>query len=146
MVDEAREREIPLPAIESPLAAPDMRLTLLLKRVQSPPVRAHVVELFAVAMVNTPVRLLYERGQTAERDVSPIFVATTHERVLTVPDRLKTVHERERKLVVRVLTDPERLKRVPERERRFVFKVFTTHESENTVHERERMFPVAVAR
>ncbi len=47
--------------------------------------------------------LLYESGQLAESDVRPILVATTHERVVrllervfTLPERLKMVHERER--------------------------------------------------
>jgi hypothetical protein len=39
-----------------------------------------VVEL-AFQIENTHVVLLYERGPSAEREVSPIFVATTHERV-----------------------------------------------------------------
>jgi hypothetical protein len=58
VVVEARAREIPLPAIESPLADPDMILTLLLNVVQSVPVRAPVVVAFAFQIENTPVVLL----------------------------------------------------------------------------------------
>ena len=36
---------------------------------------------------NTPVLLLYVTGQFAERDVSPIFVATIPERVESLPER-----------------------------------------------------------
>ena len=41
---------------------------------------------FAVRRENTPVRLLYVRGQRAESAVSPIFVATVVVRVAREPD------------------------------------------------------------
>jgi len=142
----ASPREIPLHAIESPFATPVIRLTLLLKVVQSIQVIAPVVVEFAIFIPNTPVRLLYVTGPFAERDVREILVATTHERVFTVvervftePERLNTVHERERKLVASVLTLPERLKRVPERVRIFPVAVARVLWS-------ARIFPVAVAR
>jgi predicted RNA-binding protein len=47
-----------------------------------------VVVALAFQIENTPVVLLYERGSSAERDVSPIFVATTHERVERLPERV----------------------------------------------------------
>ncbi len=89
-------REMPLHAIERPLAAPVMRLTLLLKVDQSLPVIAPVVVEFAVFIANTPVRLLYMRGPFAERDVREILLATTQESVFRLPERLNTVPESER--------------------------------------------------
>jgi hypothetical protein len=74
VVAEARAREIPLPAIESPFADPDTTPTLLLNVVQSVPVSAPVVVEFAFQIENTPVVLLYERGQRAEREVRPILL------------------------------------------------------------------------
>ena len=72
---------------------------------QSVAERAPVVVEFAVRIPNTPVRLLYVSGHTAERAVSPILVATVDERVATVP-------ERDVRLEERILTVPERLLRL----------------------------------
>jgi 3-polyprenyl-4-hydroxybenzoate decarboxylase len=58
VVLEARPREMPLHAIESPFAAPEIRLTLLLKVFQSTQVIAPVVVEFAIFIPNIPVKLL----------------------------------------------------------------------------------------
>ena len=58
MVDEARASEMPLPAIDNPFAGQLMRLTLLLKIVQSTPVRAPVVVELAFQIENTQLVLL----------------------------------------------------------------------------------------
>lgn len=96
VVELASPREMPLHAIERPLAVPAMRLTLLLNVVQSIPVIAPVVVEFAIFIPNTPVKLLYVRGPFAESDEREILVATTHERVFRLPERLNTVPETER--------------------------------------------------
>jgi hypothetical protein len=82
VVADARAREIPEPEIERPFGVPEMKPSLLLKVVQSVPVSAPVVVALAFPIENTHVRLLYVSGPTAERAVSPIFVATTPERVV----------------------------------------------------------------
>ena len=64
---------------------------LLLNVFQSVDERAPVVVELAVRIPNTPVRLLYVSGHTAERAVSPILVATVDERVASDPDRLVTL-------------------------------------------------------
>ena len=61
-----------------------------MKVFQSVDERAPVVVEFAVRIPNTPVRLLYVRGHTAERAVSPILVATVDERVASDPEREDT--------------------------------------------------------
>jgi hypothetical protein len=58
---------------------------------QSVDERAPVVVELAVRIPNTPVRLLYVSGHTAERAVSPILVATVDERVASDPDKLVTL-------------------------------------------------------
>jgi hypothetical protein len=144
----ARARESPVPMRESQFVGERIERApcLLLNVFQSVPVSAPVVVEFAFQIENTPVVLLYERGQSAESEVSPIFVATTPERVVRLalvsarlPERVFTIHERVAifpvavaRLVVRVamleLTpprDPESVARFPER---------------------VAMFPVAVAR
>jgi hypothetical protein len=99
----ASQIERPVPTRESPLAGVRIERApcLLLNVVQSVPVSAPVVVALAFQIENTPVVLLYERGQSAEREVSPIFVATTHEREARfvfvsarLPERVFTVHER----------------------------------------------------
>ena len=82
-----------------------MRFILLLNVFQSVAERAPVVVEFAVRIPNTPVRLLYVSGHTAERAVSPILVATVDERVAREP-------ERDVRLDERILTVPERLLRL----------------------------------
>lgn len=71
---------------------------LLLNIFQSVAERAPVVVVFAVRRENTPVRLLYERGQRAERAVSPILVDTVEVRVEREPERVFTVPESEVRL------------------------------------------------
>ena len=80
VVAEARARESPVPASVSPLAV-EINPILLLKVFQSGTESAPVVDEEAIFIQNTHVELLYVSGQFAERDVSPIFVATTPERV-----------------------------------------------------------------
>ena len=79
--------------------------SLLLNVFQSVAERAPVVVEFAVRIPNTPVRLLYVSGHTAERAVSPILVATVDERVAREP-------EKEVRLEERILTVPERALRL----------------------------------
>jgi hypothetical protein len=137
----ASQIERPVPTRESPLAGVRIERApcLLLNVVQSVPVSAPVVLALAFQIENTPVVLLYERGQTAERAESPILVATTH--------------EREARLVLVRVRLPERVFTVHERVERFVLVIVRAHESVFTVverlarfHERVAMFPVAVAR
>jgi hypothetical protein len=83
VVELARARESPVPTRESQFVGERIERApcLLLNVVQSVPVSAPVVVELAFQRENTPVVLLYERGQRAESEVSPIFVATTPERV-----------------------------------------------------------------
>ena len=90
-----------------------------MKVFQSVDERAPVVVEFAVRIPNTPVRLLYVRGHTAERAVSPILVATVDERAERVPERdvrlaerPLTVPESQVRLEERILTVPERVLRL----------------------------------
>ncbi len=117
VVAEARVRESHVPASVSPLAV-EINPILLLKVFQSPTERAPVTDEVAMFIPNTPVRLLYVSGQFAERDVSPILVATTPERVARFPERVAMF---------------------PVAVERFVFVVERLFVS-------PRMFPVAVAR
>ena len=151
VVAEARTREMPVPDIERPFGVPEMVPILLLKRFQSEeeshPLaeavactiafcfalkrfqsdaeRAPVVVEFAIFIPKTPVVLLYVSGPFAERDVSPIFVATVPERVLRFPER--------------VFTFPERVRILPVAVARLAFVVLRFVVS-------VAMFPVAVAR
>mgnify|MGYP006338156791 CR=1 FL=1 len=61
--------------------------TLLLNIFQSVAESAPVVVEFAILIPNTPVRLLYVRGPSTEREVSDILVATTPLRVARLPER-----------------------------------------------------------
>jgi hypothetical protein len=90
--------------------------TLLLNIFQSVAESAPVVVEFAILIPNTPVRLLYVRGPSAEREVSDILVATT-------PLRVLTVHEREVRFVFVVLRLPESVAIFPVAVARFVFVV-----------------------
>ena len=74
---------------------------------QSVAERAPVVVELAVRIPNTPVRLLYVSGHTAESAVSPILVATVDVRAEREP-------EREVKLLERLATVPESVFTVPE--------------------------------
>ena len=80
---------------------------MLLNILQSVAERAPVVVELAVRIPNTPVRLLYVSGHTAERAVSPILVATVEVRVASDP-------EREERLEDRLATVPESVFTVPE--------------------------------
>jgi hypothetical protein len=139
---------------------PNVRtLSFELNVVQSVPVRAPVVVALAFQIENIPVVLLYERGPSAEREVSPIFVATTPERVARfvlvsarLPERVFTLPERVAilpvavarlefvvlRFVMIVLTDPERVFTRPERVAMF-------HVAVAMFVVRVIMFPVAVA-
>jgi len=75
----ARAREIPVPVMERPFGVPETKPIFPLKVVQSVPVSTPVELALAFPIENTPVKLLYESGQFAERAVSPILVATTPE-------------------------------------------------------------------
>ena len=86
-----------------------------MKVFQSVDERAPVVVEFAVRIPNTPVRLLYVRGHTAERAVSPILVATVDERVERVPDNVDTVVVRFERFEFVVSREPERVFTRPER-------------------------------
>jgi hypothetical protein len=123
----ASQMERPVPTRESQFVGERIERApcLLLNVFQSVPVSAPVVVEFAFQIENTPVVLLYERGPRAEREVSPIFVATTPERVA----RLALVRAR---LPERVFTVHERVAMLPVAVARFVWRV--------------TMFPVAVAR
>jgi len=92
-----------------------------LKVFQSVAERAPVVVELAVRRENTPVRLLYVRGQRAERAVSPIFVATVVVRVAREPEIVFTVPESEVRLELVVA-------RLPESEVTFEFVVARFHE------------------
>jgi hypothetical protein len=107
----ASQMERPVPTRESPLAGVRIERApcLLLNVFQSIPVSAPVEVAFAFQIENTPVILLYERGPRAEREVSPILVATTPDRVerfvlvsARLPERVLTVHERVAMLPVAV--------------------------------------------
>ena len=87
-----------------------------------------MVEL-AVRRENTPVRLLYVRGQRAERAVSPIFVATVVVRVAREPDIVLRFPERVETFVLVV-------ERFPERDTIFASVVVTRPERVETVPER----------
>jgi hypothetical protein len=156
------------------MAESEVSPILLLKVFQSVEERAPVVVEFAVRIPNTPVRLLYVSGHTAESAVSPILVATVEEREAREPDMLVTlllvvVREPEREarepdmlvtLLLVVVREPEREAREPERvdilvvcpsttpERvvRLVLVVSREPERVFTCPERVVMFPVAVAR
>ncbi len=82
---EARVRESPVPASVSPFAVeinPILLLNVFQSSTESTPVRDEE----AVFIPNTPVVLLYVSGPFADRDVSPILVATTPERVARLPE------------------------------------------------------------
>ncbi len=91
-------RTSPLPPSVRPIVFPILvspvlkvrRFSLLLNIFQSVAERAPVVVELAVRRENTPERLLYERGQRAERAVSPILVATVVVRVEREPERVDT--------------------------------------------------------
>jgi hypothetical protein len=152
VVDDASPREMPDPEIERPLAAPEIRLTLLLKVIQSATERAPVVVEFAIAMPNTPVRLLYVSGQFAESDVSPILLATVPEREVRFPERVFTVaisverfHESVFRFHERVEIFPVAVARLALVVLRFVFVVARFPERVFMFPERVAIFPVAVA-
>jgi hypothetical protein len=111
----ARARESPVPTRESQFVGERIERApcLLLNTFQSVPVSAPVVVEFAFQIENTPVVLLYERGQSAEREVRPILVATTHERVerfvlvvVRFPERVDILPVAVARLVVRVAILP----------------------------------------
>ena len=106
---------------------------------QSVDERAPVVVELAVRIPNTPVRLLYVSGHTAERAVSPILVATVDERVASDPEREDTFEL----VVVRLVFVVARLElvvaRLPERVVILLFVVAR-------LVVRVAMLPVAVAR
>ena len=126
---------------------------------QSVAERAPVVVEFAVRIPNTPVRLLYVSGHTAERAVSPILVATVDERVERVPDKLVTLLFVVARFELRVDTVPESeatvefvVERLPESEvrfelvvARFVFVVVRVPESVEILDVLVAMFEVLVA-
>jgi hypothetical protein len=102
-------------------------------------VRRPVDVALAFQIENTPVVLLYARGQIAEREVSPIFVATTHERVAILPVAVARLEFVVARLVVRVVMFvvfvavwPERVAMLPVAVARLVFNA--------------EMLPVAVER
>jgi hypothetical protein len=176
VVVDASPIERPVPTRESQFVGVRIERTpcLLLNVVQSVPVSTPVEEDDAFHIENTPVRLLYERGPTAERAVSPILVATTHEsearlafvrarlpeRVFTFPERILTVvvrvvrlPERVAIFVVLVAVCHERATTLPEsvltvvvRFVTFVFVVARLPERVTKFHERVAILPVAVAR
>ena len=125
--------------------------SLLLNIFQSVAERAPVVVEFAVRIPNTPVRLLYVSGHTAERAVSPILVATVEVREAREPERFVT-------LLLRVDTEPESevrfelvVARFPERVEIVVLRVDTEPERDTrfpervlTVPERDTRFPESV--
>ena len=80
-----------------------------MKVFQSVAERAPVVVELAVRRENTPVRLLYVRGQRAESAVSPIFVATVVVRVAREPDTVLRFPESVDTLVFVVEREPERV-------------------------------------
>jgi hypothetical protein len=148
-------------------------LSFELNVVQSVPVRAPVVVALAFQIENTPVVLLYEREPSAEREVSPIFVATTHEREARfefvsarLPERVFTVHERVAMfpvavaifefvvarlvvrlviLVVLVAVCPERVATEPERVETVVVRLVIFVFIVAKFHERVETFPERVA-
>ena len=99
---------------------------------QSVDERAPVVVELAVRIPNTPVRLLYVSGHTAERAVSPILVATVDERVASDPDKLVTLLFVVARLELVVARLPERVDTLVFVVARLVVRV--------------AMLPVAVAR
>ena len=88
VVELASPREIPEPEIERPLAVPETNPILLLNAFQSATESAPVVVEFAILILKSPVPELYVSGPFAEREVSPILVATTPERVFRFPERV----------------------------------------------------------
>ncbi len=119
-----------LPTLESPFEK--LRaFSLLLNVFQSVAERAPVVVEFAIAIPNTPERLLYVRGQRTERDVRDIFDATVAERETREPERVDISASE-------AVTRPESVS---------ILMVYpaTVHEREEMVHERVEILPVAVA-
>ena len=131
VVELASPREIPEPEIERPLAVPGTKLTLLLNDIQSETESAPVVVEFAILTLKSPVPELYVSGPFAEREVSPILVATTPEREERFPEMVFIFHER-------VEIFPVAVARLELVVLRFVFVVAR-------FPERVAMFPVAVA-
>jgi nucleoside diphosphate kinase len=139
VVEDARPREIPEPEIERPFGEPEITPTLLLNVVQSVPVSAPVVVELAFQIENTPVVLLYTSGQTAERDVREILVATTPERDARLAFVRARFHERVFTLPESVFTVVVKVARLPERVA--IFAVLAA-----VCPERVAILPVAVAR
>jgi hypothetical protein len=137
---------VPTPNVCVTPVSPLIDPTLLLNVFQSVAESAPVVVEFAILIPNTPVRLLYVRGPSTEREVSDILVATTPESVFTEPlSELRfafvvtRLPESVDTVVLRVEREPERELTLPER----VVKLL---KSVATVPERVAILPVAVAR